>query len=299
MSTKEVDKELRRLLTKLFNGTREECRAAKKEINRLYHADSEGLKKAAPLVFKYMEQFDGIEGSRNQEAFISGLSIFFLVLADDHFERLADFTLRLIQHSNGHVREAVRKTADWLYVSLTGRMRPFRLKKNGLSPDNRESQEIARRQFWNYLEGIEALLARYAGQKDTERTEYIEEMKPSVYKSLQQLWHRVSYGAQLAVADPSKEIADRRKEVEADLLDLIKKTGADCTVWDVLQMVYDEQNQSDMHGILRLFDNGDQQVLAEALETVSDAWNYFPHRMLNGLSPQEVSKHQKHQDEQT
>ncbi len=40
--------------------------------------------------------------------------------------------------------------------------------------------------------------------------------------------------------------------------------------------------------VVAMFDRGgDASELSNVLELVTDAWNYFPHKALNGLSPAE------------
>ena len=116
---------MRRLLSVLMTGPREECKKAKKEIEKMWHKETKAFKAGAHVAFEFLPKFDQIENVVNKAAFASGLNLFFLVLSDDHFETLKDFTLKVIQHQNGHVREAIRNTAEWLYVSLTSRMDHF------------------------------------------------------------------------------------------------------------------------------------------------------------------------------
>jgi hypothetical protein len=45
-----------------------------------------------------------------------------------------------------------------------------------------------------------------------------------------------------------------------------------------------------MQKIIAMFDTGEADValLGTVIETVTDAWNYFPHKTLNNLCPQEL-----------
>jgi hypothetical protein len=43
-----------------------------------------------------------------------------------------------------------------------------------------------------------------------------------------------------------------------------------------------------MQKVIAMFDRGgDISELNNILELISDAWNYFPHKSINGLSPME------------
>src|SRR3990167_4065255 len=104
--TPEMENELRKLLSVLMTGSREEFKKAKKEIESLWHRETKAFQANAHVALEFLPQFDQIEHIANQKAFASGLNLFFLALGDDHFETLKDFTLKIIQHENGHVREA-------------------------------------------------------------------------------------------------------------------------------------------------------------------------------------------------
>lgn len=85
-----------------------------------------------------------------------------------------------------------------------------------------------------------------------------------------------------------KEILEKRKEIERELLAMLKETGSDFGLDDIKDVIYNEDGQDCLTDIIAMFDNG--QGLAElenVLELVNDAWNYFPHKSLDGLCPTE------------
>ena len=95
-----------------------------------------------------------------------------------------------------------------------------------------------------------------------------------------------------------QEILDRRKEIEQELRDLLKETKSDFGLEDVKQAIYNEEETDDFHQLIAMFDRGgDASELSNILELVSDAWNYFPHKILDGASPAEVLL--KHKDKDT
>ena len=79
----------------------------------------------------------------------------------------------------------------------------------------------------------------------------------------------------------------RRAELKDEIAELLEKTKSDFSVDDVIQAVYEEEDNDDMQAIIAMFDDGNMENLSNVLETVSDAWNYFPHKAIGGLSPQE------------
>jgi len=57
---------------------------------------------------------------------------------------------------------------------------------------------------------------------------------------------------------------------------------------NIKTIIYNENNQNELTLIVKAFDKGqDVEALNSVLMVVNDAWNYFPHKALGGLSPAE------------
>ena len=284
----ELKENLKRILNILMTGNPEEYKEAKKEIDQLYRSNgAEKFERAARVSLRYLDRFEEIKTSKNKEAFLSGLSLFFLVLSDDYFDELKDFTLKVIQNPDGHIREAIRKTAEWLLISLSDRMSPVVYPKGKpLTVQQKEEQKIARKQFKKYLTEVEELTDKYHSSEN-ENVKYIDQMKPSVEKSLQMLWSRLSDLSRHAF-EPSPGITKKRKEIEQELLNLINKYKIKLNIREIKETIYDEEGQEDFNKIIKLFSNvGSLTELNNILKTLNDVWNYFPHKSLGGLSPHE------------
>ncbi len=95
--------------------------------------------------------------------------------------------------------------------------------------------------------------------------------------------------------ESKQQILKRRKEIEKELIEMLKKTESDFGLQDVADVIYYEEDNDDMMKAVAMFDRGgDASELSNILELVSDAWNYFPHKALHGLSPTEkVLQYQK------
>ncbi|MBI5621557.1 hypothetical protein HY933_01675 [Candidatus Falkowbacteria bacterium] len=94
-----------------------------------------------------------------------------------------------------------------------------------------------------------------------------------------------------------QQIIERRKEIEQELLDFLKETKSDFDLDDIKEIIYNEEDQDDLMDIIAMFDTGQDPIeLNNILETINDAWNYFPHKILGGLSPAEkiLESQQKH-----
>lgn len=57
---------------------------------------------------------------------------------------------------------------------------------------------------------------------------------------------------------------------------------------DIKQAVYEEDDSKCMMEIIAMFDKGQGiNEFNKIMEIVNEAWKYFPHKMIDGLSPAE------------
>ena len=78
-----------------------------------------------------------------------------------------------------------------------------------------------------------------------------------------------------------RQILERRKEIEQELVDMLKETGSDFILDHVRDTIFHEEDNDDMMKVVAMFDRGgDASELSNVLELVTDAWNYFPHKVL-------------------
>lgn len=85
-----------------------------------------------------------------------------------------------------------------------------------------------------------------------------------------------------------QQILERRQEIEQELSAFLKETGSDFSLEHIKEIIYNEEGTDDLTNIIAMFDTGQRAAeLENIIETVNDAWNYFPHKILGGLSPAE------------
>jgi len=85
-----------------------------------------------------------------------------------------------------------------------------------------------------------------------------------------------------------QQILERRKALEKELVDMLKETESDFTLDHVRDAIFHEEDNDDMMKVVAMFDRGgDASELSNVLELATDAWNYFPHKVLGGISPAE------------
>ena len=88
--------------------------------------------------------------------------------------------------------------------------------------------------------------------------------------------------------ETKQQILKRREEIGQELLDMLKETKSDFGLEDIKEIIYNEDGQDSLTDIIAMFDVGQGAAeLQNVLELVNDAWNYFPHKIIGGLSPAE------------
>lgn len=88
--------------------------------------------------------------------------------------------------------------------------------------------------------------------------------------------------------ESKQQIFEKRKEVEQEFLDMLKETKSDFSLDDIKEIIYNEDGQDSLTDIIAMFDTGQGAAeLQNILELVNEAWNYFPHKVIDGLSPAE------------
>lgn len=86
--------------------------------------------------------------------------------------------------------------------------------------------------------------------------------------------------------ESKQQILKRREEIEQELVEMLKETESDFSLQHIKDAIFYEKDNDDMQKVIAMFDRGgDISELQNILDLVSDAWNYFPHQILNGLSP--------------
>ena len=84
------------------------------------------------------------------------------------------------------------------------------------------------------------------------------------------------------------KIMEKRKEIENELVAFLEAAKSDFSLDDIKEVIYNEESQDDLTDVIRMFDSGQgARELENIMDTINDAWNYFPHKILNGLSPAE------------
>lgn len=88
--------------------------------------------------------------------------------------------------------------------------------------------------------------------------------------------------------ESKQQILEKRREIEKELLDTLEETESNFRLEDIKKIIYNEEGQDDLTQVISMFDTGRGAAeLQNVLELVNNAWNYFPHKVIGGLSPAE------------
>jgi hypothetical protein len=85
-----------------------------------------------------------------------------------------------------------------------------------------------------------------------------------------------------------KEITEKRREIKVEFEELLVEHSSPFAFNHILDIIKYEDDTDDMMKIVRIFDRGNPMELENVLELATDAWNYFPHKILKGKSPAEM-----------
>jgi len=87
----------------------------------------------------------------------------------------------------------------------------------------------------------------------------------------------------------SMKIEDIRREIESQIREIIDYYKIDTTFEKIKEMIFNESDQKDFNNLVQLFADkiANLDELNAVLQVVNWAWDYFPHKSLNGLCPME------------
>lgn len=310
-------KPLKDLIHAVMTGAPAEAKQAREEIDTLWRGitrTSEKQKAIYEAFIPAMDRFGEIANIENQIVFIYTLQWPFLVLSEKYFERFGDFILDRIQSPSGKVRQAILHTSDWLGLSFD--IWPHLAPSKKMDEATLARLESNRRRYFSFVRKAEELAEKYYEPKFG-KYKYVNAIPTGIYKSIQYLiterllrtgeYERaydrfleegklpVRNGGSAIVREAENviarsEIAQRREEIERDLADMLRTAKSDMTLQDIKDFIYDEDDEDKtFHHLFRLFDIGQGAVeLDDIIDVLTDAWNYFPHRALDGKSPQEM-----------
>ncbi|MGB7293104.1 MAG: hypothetical protein WBD99_13100 [Thermodesulfobacteriota bacterium] len=288
----------------ILKGGKEESRRAARRVRKLVYSSSASdrgiYEQIAALVEVAPEKYARILEDWRQENFVIAISvIYFLHSKDNQPDFLFPWLFQLLEHPNGYIRHAAVKMISQEIWPLTYHIR---------FPGEKSSfYKLLPEQADNILYSLFVSLNRLLSavwQPKYKKYKYISSLPPSPYKSAQMVLAELEESCGEGYMDrftaggisrsnieiESKEqILKRRKEIEKELLEMLKATKSDFELNDIKEIIYNEDGQDDLAKIIAMFDTGQYapEELQDLLELVNNAWNYFPHKIIGGFSPAE------------
>lgn len=302
-------KSFKQLVNVIKTGNPAEVKAAQKEIgkqyNRMRYPLTESQKQEYRIFLTGIKEFDRIEDINHQAYFINTLKWPLLVISEENYQIFADFIIRQIQNPSGKIRQAIINSVDWLLISSA----TFNLESIFSNPTKEQTEKIQqnKKRFCLLTSKIEKLIRKYHEPRFN-KYKYVNSIPPSIYKSLQilitehllptehqeKIYREYQRKTLLQDYIPSSELVDKRLEIEQELSNLLREHKSPFALEDIKKIIYNENESDDLMKVVRIFDQGgDVSELENILNLATDAWNYFPHKALNDLSPQEVIESHK------
>jgi hypothetical protein len=249
--------------------------------------ESSFFKKATPIILSEIKNFDLVKNPKNQITLVYAINHFVYKLAYTDFNTIKDFAFKIIQNPNGHVRNAGERTFDELnyYLDTILDHHPF---FKGKKPNDEEVKEVEG-EYLQIVQKFEDLISKYDTDEDVD---YIEEMKPSVAKNLNNAWRWYTansmYRKILEKKRPvSLKVIEMRMIATGKLESLLKDSKSEYDLDDIKEMIFDEDGHEDLMELISIFDTGEKggPKLEDVMEAVNMAWNCFPHNTLDGACP--------------
>ena len=269
--------------------------AARKVRKFLYSSRSGGkneYKQIKNIINAAANTYAKIVEDWRRENFVMAVSvIYYLHDRESEPDFLFPWLFQLLQNKNGNIRQAAVRMIQNELGPLTYHIRFPGRKSDFHKFSSKKADQI--------LIGLRINLDRLAeaSWKDSyKKYKYVVQLPSGTYKSTQLIlgllddyYSEVDYPASSQIkAGSNQEILERRKEIEQELVDMLKEMRSDFTLDHVHDVIYNEEDNDDMMKVVAMFDRGgDASELSNVLELVSDAWNYFPHKGLGGISPAE------------
>ncbi|MDD4358280.1 MAG: hypothetical protein PHY30_00500 [Candidatus Pacebacteria bacterium] len=287
-------------------GTREEVKQAQKKVEEFFHnvyiESRDDGEWAFSAFLEELKTFEEIKDIEHQAWFINTLKWPIYAIGEENFERWSSFLLNCVRHPSGKIRQAAIRAIDNLIIFL-------RLDKSE-KPDskNEEFEEIVddnRKRFGCFVLAVEKLTEEY-NEKRFNRYKYINNLPVGVYKSLQSLLVDVLLKSEFfeniykefleeinedynRPKITEESIIKERKEAEKQLENLVESTNSELSLQDVKDIIFNEKDRDgSMKRLIDNFNKGQEiNEWDEILQIIVKAWNYWPHKRLNGLCPAE------------
>lgn len=300
---------LQKLIDIIKSGSSSDVKAAQKQIEKIWHETCRfDCDVRADIFFIFLEElklFSQIKDIAHQAYFINTLKWPLYFIGEQYFSDWSDFILIYIQHPSGKIRQAIIRALDYLIMDLR---LDFKYDFDTVKSKGLNRQEIDniinnnRTKFGYFIISVESLIRQYHEPRFN-KYKYIDRLPIGVYKSLQMFLAELlradfyeklyqDFLKELKINNNQKvtpiEILNKRQQIEKLFEQIIKKSKSSLTLGDIKNIVYNENGQQDIQKIISFFpDIQNFNELQQLTSLIIEAWNYWPHKNINGLCPVE------------
>ncbi len=281
-----------KLFKAILSADKDVSRQAAREVRKFLYSSRSSqndLKSIASIVEDAPTEYAKIEDDWRQENFVMAVSvIYYLHNRENQPDFLFSWLFQLLQHKNGNIRHAAVRMVQSELGPLTYHIR---------FPNEKLTRpELSKEKADGILLGLRANLSNLeenSWKNSYRKFKYIDELPSGTHKSVQLILSLLDdYCSDVARTETQieskQQILERRGEIEKELSDMLKKTGSGFWLKDIKELIYNGEDNNDFHRLIAMFDRGgDASELNNILELASNAWNYFPHKNLGGISPAE------------
>ncbi len=262
---------------------------AAREVRKLVFSPNGGKYKDIEFIINDApKKYEGIIDEFRQENFVVAVSVmYFLHNNENHPDFLFPWLFRLLQHKNGNIRHSAVRMLENELGPLT-----FYIRFPGKESSHSKTTKAQADQILLGLRLSLESLAASSYKPSYKKYKYIDSLPSGTYKSVQHILVCLEdYCSEIHKSmeiESKQQILERRKEIEEELLEMLKETKSDFGLEDIKEIIYNEDGQDGLTDVIAMFDIGQSAAeLQNVLELVNDAWNYFPHKIIGGLSPAE------------
>lgn len=286
----------------ILSGDKEQSKTAARQVRKLFYGNKNKTKfsEIQKQINEAPEKYAEIKEDWRQENFVRAVSVIhFLYDHKKGIDYLFPWLFEILQHKRGNIRYAAVRMFEHeiAHITIPLRLPAIKPENNAAKLSNTHTLLVAMHSF------LVELLTKHDDLK-YKKYKYISSLPSSPYKSIQMVLGAMEdycgegYLEQLVQQlqpqkqelPDDKEIKTTRDELELQITQLLEATNSKSTVEDVKQVIYDETGNNAFTELLEMF-NIDQATPvnpAQVTETLTDAWNYFPHKAIGGRAPVEI-----------
>ncbi|MCG2726380.1 MAG: hypothetical protein L6420_09065 [Elusimicrobia bacterium] len=297
-----MQEKLKELIKILKTGTPLQVKTADKGIEKLYDNLCQNYDEKCLFWEIFINELKNMHDldDKHKASLIYSLKRPVMFAEEEFFCDIIDVVFQNIQSNSGLVRQAVINLADNFFINISC-ITDFK------NPGTERNQKAG--DYFGYLAYGMALLQRKYYAPKFNKYKYTSSMPPSVYKSVGIIFSNIFYNKRYDIVyeeflnktpkyvdlsrieDLRKEVMrldllEKRKEIKRDITALFKKLEIKISFEELKKKLYNHNRLPDLIKDIKITTCfKDINETNKAFMLISNLWNHFPHKILNGLCP--------------